>query len=471
MQGTVQPWTAEELAILKAERLKGTDYSMLVQLTHHSYGSVHTKVKELLRTGEITTRTGRPWTEADDEIVKARLPKEAAILLNRPLRHIYARRSNLHLPALPRTYQAGDLDLVVALRQKGQTAKEIAQQVNRPETVINGTLSRLVTSGKLPHLTTEERHTRRCRAWVSHRVWTVAERETIQALWVAGLTAREITERVGGDHTIAQVNCCLTQLKKTGTIPKLTSEEHKAHHTRWRTAKQEKADQQWIDRLRAQPDHNLGYIVGVLYGDGFIVRNDHTVGLKTTNKSFADSFTAAITAWFGVEPKRYQRLENKKIGTYTYHDVLYYEVLFCRATIGRAILHVFGDTRTFAWQINIEQTLAFGEAFACGLVQGLVDSEGSVETDRRIISVASSHRPGLESLQQLLEKLGYDVSLYDSKTRATYRLTLYGEVAARYAKNIGSRIDVTQGLLQQLIVRQEHTRGYNRRGGDSPSTV
>lgn len=215
-------------------------------------------------------------------------------------------------------------------------------------------------------------------------------------------------------------------------------------------------------------DSNLGYIVGVILGDGSTTnRGNHgSIQLKTTNKSFADIFFKALKD-YGFQPKYHIRKYNKvfKKENRVYNGVIYHEVFYNSIYFLNNIIKIFGLTNTKKWKINVEYVLHLGNEFCKSLIRGLFDSEGCFWTgknNKRALEFSSTNKEGSESLFLLLTKLGFDFRLNKVKRDGFYeykiRTTKISNIKKFYDE-IGFGVDYKQEKLKDFLkgIKQERT--------------
>lgn len=207
-------------------------------------------------------------------------------------------------------------------------------------------------------------------------------------------------------------------------------------------------------------DSNLGYIIGVLLGDGSMSdRGNHgSIQLKTTNKSFAMTFFKVLEN-YGVNPKyhirKYNKIfkkENKIYNNVTYHEIIYNSIYFVKN-----IIKLFGLTNTKKWKINIDYVLSLGNDFCKSLIKGLFDSEGCfwIGKDKKVgLEFSSTNKEGTESLYLLLSKLGFDFNLNKTKRDGFYEYKIRtGKISTiiKFYKEIRFSVDYKQERLEGFV--------------------
>jgi len=216
---------------------------------------------------------------------------------------------------------------------------------------------------------------------------------------------------------------------------------------------------------------DVGYVVGVLFGDGFLLKNGRTLGLKCTNASLAQAFAEALLNAFCEQPRSLERIEREKqVGGRTYHNIHYFEVMLHRRHIVRALRMWLGSTATWDWSINVDDALGRGDEYCNGLIQGLYDSDGSVSTHGRAgvhirLGTASEH--GARSLHELMTRRGYSVGLNVRTTGNEYRVDVHAGSCVRFATEISSRVDYKKERMDAFLAR----RAVRPATGTPPSVV
>ncbi len=204
----------------------------------------------------------------------------------------------------------------------------------------------------------------------------------------------------------------------------------------------------------------LGYIVGVLFGDGSTIDkgNHGSAQLKTVNKSFASTFFKALKD-YGFDPKYQIRTYNKifKKENRVYNNVVYHEVSYSSIYFVKNILSLFGPTDTKNWKINVEYILSLSAEFYKPMVRGLFDSEGCfwISKDKKgCLEFSSTNRTGAESLHLLLSHLGFDFRLNSVKRGGFYEYKIRTKKLSNIKKfhdEIGFSVDYKQEKLKDFL--------------------
>ena len=204
-------------------------------------------------------------------------------------------------------------------------------------------------------------------------------------------------------------------------------------------------------------DEDLGYIIGVCFGDGSIVKvgNSKAICLRTTNESFAKAFFNAVLDYTKVEPKYHIRIYDKyfKKENRFYKNVKYYEVFLYNIFFAEKLQNVFGST--IKWKIDVNKYLNYKKSFIIGFIRGLFDSEGSISGKKTSLGFSSTNKEGIESFYKLLSTLGFGFNfnvykrkngIIEYKIRSSKR-----SVIEKFSKEIGFNIDYKQKILKNFI--------------------
>jgi len=276
--------------------------------------------------------------------------------------------------------------------------------------------------------------------------WTDTEREQVIALWESGHSAKEI--RQVAQRSLYAVQNELAKLKSAGVIQPLTSKQANERKRRGEMRSYDRRYAETLQAVKSLPNtKSAGYVIGVLYGDGFITirGNSGSVGLKSTNQSFCGAFAQALEETFNRKPHLLSRIEPiKVIGGYVYKAVRYYEAFLHSVHIGQAIRKIFGYTDEKRWCASTEYMFKIGTDFVDGVLQGFFDAEGSFMRSKRgshYVSACSMNGQGLDSVQALLRERGYKSRITVDR-RKQWKVSIHGQADVhRFATEIGSRID------------------------------
>jgi len=216
-------------------------------------------------------------------------------------------------------------------------------------------------------------------------------------------------------------------------------------------------------------DEDLGYIVGVLFGDGSAVDlgNRGYLELRTTNKSFAMAFSNALLNYTNIKPKYYTRICNKTLNGRAYKNVKFYEIFYYKLFFTKNIIKLFGKTTTKDWKINVPKIKSYGTPFCKGMIRGLFDSEGTFWIGQRkttnygSLEFSTTNKKGAKSLHKLLTSMGFAVNfntfnrkngVIEYKIRSKKLSTI-----RKFCEEIGFNVDCKQQKLQTFITSRLKT--------------
>jgi hypothetical protein len=417
--------------------------------------------KRLVRAGVLGSKRGRAWTMQDLTALgnPSLRDEELAELLHRTTAAVKKKRLGLSLrPRIREGWSPSQHALLIELRAKGASFGEIAIATQRSVSAVSNRVSGLIRRGRLLALPNAERSRRGALSFAKKREdrWTETEKDTVRSLWKTGHTAIEISAT--SKRSLSSIQNFLGIEVRRGAIEHLSEA---AVRTRLVRARQRKRAERCIaaDALvEALPNTmTAGYIIGVLYGDGFISgrRYSGSIGLKSTNESFCRAFADALQETFGRKIRLLSRIEPiKRIGNYEYKDVRYYEAFLHSTHLASALQKVFGYTDEFRWRANPDYVMQIGERFADGVVQGFFDAEGSFmrnKEGRHYATACSMNGKGLESIREILKRRGYNTRInVDLRGQWKIALNIQSEVL-RFATEIGSRIAYKRARMQRSI--------------------
>jgi intein-encoded DNA endonuclease-like protein len=363
-----------------------------------------------------------------------------------------------------RTVWTQEMDKALLLyRDSGNSFLGIAEKMGLQKNVISNRVHTLIqkeTASALPHAE------RSRRGGISNGKtrddkWAPSEDAQLLDLYMCGSSSKSIAGTLGRTVNSVQVRVSLHQA--SGTFPHRTKQQKSANVRTGNVQRTEAADVAAMDTLHdTVPTFSLGYVIGVLYGDGFVslggVTNkgrSGTIGLKTRNRTFAHAFCKHLYSGFAVSAKPKVRLQTKKCLGRVYKDIEYFEVLHHDLSRAKAIWAVYGPTTTFQWTIPVAEFLAKGRNFCRGVLRGFFDSEGYVSKKGNRVEMSSGNTAGMESMRKLLHAFGHPFSLSlkgKRKKGARLRLSKKENVVA-FATSIGSDVDYKAARLEEIIGR------------------
>jgi len=348
---------------------------------------------------------------------------------------------------------------IVELRAAGVPLKQIATRIGRSRDLVVWRVRKLVAQGAAAPSTPIERARRGGLASKESRtdLWQPEEDAQVVLRWKAGDSLETIAAGLEG-RTPEAVERRLHTLRVRGAIELLSKDEREARQRPGRAARTQRDLEVARRRVAELPNtHDLGYVVGVLFGDGFVHQRDKMLGLRTRDASFAEAFASAVQHGLVVAPPhRYQRTAQKTVGGRVYDDVVYHEVELYDVPLVCALVETFGDTRTFLWKIDVEQSRARGIEFCRGVIQGLFDSDGSFSLiGKRGISIRlGTHSiAGAASLHQLMTAMEFDVGLAPPNVKKENKVSVHAASCMKFAQEISSRIQYKLAVLNEYLRR------------------
>lgn len=160
------------------------------------------------------------------------------------------------------------------------------------------------------------------------------------------------------------------------------------------------------------PSLTLAYILGVLYGDGWVCRSlrqyggfRHRIGLNAKDREFVECFRAALTQ-IGLHSSRvYTRKDKKHESWSTQFLVCAYSKPFCKWFKSLALDDVY----------KLLQTAEMKREF----IRGFYESEGSLNKSKGYfrLTITNTNLELLRIMRQILKELGFCFYLYSHNQR------------------------------------------------------
>lgn len=453
----LRPWSADEIGRIIELRGQGRTVDEISQILDRPAEAVYARCKRLIKDGAIPRTKAASWSNNDLKVLEdlSLSAEQAAAILGRTAAAVKTKRVKLKVLVRPPNPWTEDQDRrLIELRNSGMQFHEIAQELGRSESAISNRVSGLILQQMLSPLPKEERSRRGGRKFAQTREdrWSEVERDQLAALWGSGLSAAEIAEKIC--RSVSGIENELAKLRSAGRIPHLEQGEKALRSKRGMRRRSDELHEQALDVVRNVPKNKTsGYVIGVLFGDGFItITGDRgSIGLKSTNESFCRSFSEALEETFGLGTKLLSRLEQKGIGKYTYKDVRYYEAFLHNVYIASAIRKVFGLTDEQRWYADESMLGEYGVDFVDGVIQGFFDAEGSYMYRKGggyYTTACSMNERGIRSIHRLLCLRGYPATISTDK-RGQWKTGIHRQThVLRFAREIGSRIDYKEEKMR-----------------------
>jgi transposase len=279
--------------------------------------------------------------------------------------------------------------------------------------------------------------------WQMHKVrfWPEQDKLIAKKLKESGFTNREIAVRLNRSessvsHFFQREGIKLPKDKRVGQRVKAVREQRQDNV------------RQIKENLKYNQD--LGYIIGVLYGDGSC-RVENTRGyikLMAKDKSFVSAFSNCLEKCFKVKPK-YHEYNFKSTGNV-------YDVTLYNKYLAIWLNDEFGPFDERNWFINPERFLTIGLPFCNGVIRGLFDSEGCV--NHKGISIVSCNKRGLQSLAILISSVGvfiggfgFEPKIFKKLGKSKWELRINKRQSKLFAESIGSSIDYKKAKFNKYL--------------------
>lgn len=197
-------------------------------------------------------------------------------------------------------------------------------------------------------------------------------------------------------------------------------------------------------------DENLGYVLGVLCGDGYTNSQRGAIGLTASDKDFVNAFGNKIKNYTGEElhfTEEERKVENwsKKWRVEIY---------------SREWSNFFSQFKLKQknWEVP-ECIFNSNEEIICSFLRGFYDSEGHCEIWENRgsnIRITNSNQEGLKDVKELLETIGIEnnISIYKTEAkdgRVWHRLVIGNlDDKHNFTKKVGSLIDRKRKDLEKI---------------------
>lgn len=200
-------------------------------------------------------------------------------------------------------------------------------------------------------------------------------------------------------------------------------------------------------KINLAPDGDLGYIVGLVIGDGSIqatkTRN-YRITLETTREDYADLFEEILKKRLPSLTVGHYRREKKRQFP---NGLMTKTPSFAVHVSSKQLYELLRPCKQddFHWQIP---GLALKRRdFASGFLQGIFDAEGSVYVKRPTVSLFSKHKENLLQVQELPKSFGVKSRI--EKRRGELRIVNRGN-CIRFQKEVGFRYEPKRKKLAEI---------------------
>ena len=150
-----------------------------------------------------------------------------------------------------------------------------------------------------------------------------------------------------------------------------------------------------VELARTNHAADLGYVVGVLAGDGYVGHRG-TIRLAATDRLFVVAFSAAFKAAFGAAGPLRRTAPAQSGWKPVWTSSL------ASKPLASAIEATYGDLKTWVWRLPLHESDTFVAAF----LAGFFDSEGHLPSYRSRLTATSVNAAGVGDVVAALRRLG-----------------------------------------------------------------
>lgn len=206
-----------------------------------------------------------------------------------------------------------------------------------------------------------------------------------------------------------------------------------------------------LKSIDLRPTQWLGYLVGEIFGDGWLYRNRRNwrICLGTKSPDQAILFEDACRK-VGLHPFRYLRITKRLL-----RDKLYETPMIVVVSDSKnlwELLHRYKGSRFWQYPTQLDNP-----EFARGFLQGIFDAEGSVSrrSGRKRggrIHLWQKDKLEIETIVRLLARFGIPSRKYISRTRGLWFLQIYqNDGIKKFHREIGFRIPHKRKKLEEVV--------------------
>lgn len=190
----------------------------------------------------------------------------------------------------------------------------------------------------------------------------------------------------------------------------------------------------------------LGYILGVIYGDGCISVKQRRVILSAIDYDFVLTFKKTLEKWSDFRARFYSRkiktdnvIKNRKSQWVSYIDSI--------------------EAAQFLKKFNIKNILSSSEKIRCAFLRGFFDSEGSIDKDNTILAY-NTDTELIYFIQELLNSIEinsriktYKIRNLNGKEIDYYHIKINKDDRLKFYNQIGFSIERKQCKLRNYIYK------------------
>lgn len=198
------------------------------------------------------------------------------------------------------------------------------------------------------------------------------------------------------------------------------------------------------NRHSVELDADLAYVIGLLIGDGCYtnsVVDNFSMRFSSADQSIVDEMDSILKLKF----PGFSISKHKKAYDYT-----------LKSPIFRCFWSEFGLSRKYSYEKTVPDFL-YGspKAVIVGFLQGLYDTDGTVEKGKCVASFCSTSKPLASGVQNLLLALGVRSRIRTKKTTHRDAYILDAVLEDGFAERVGFRLE--RKRIKQFMVRQFRT--------------
>ncbi|MEM5772741.1 MAG: LAGLIDADG family homing endonuclease [Candidatus Aenigmatarchaeota archaeon] len=212
------------------------------------------------------------------------------------------------------------------------------------------------------------------------------------------------------------------------------------------------------------------YILGVLCGDGMLYRKlikykgykyfNYFLGLRVTDKEFADEFKNKIKNVYGIIAKKCNIPPGIRITPSGLSKCKRQYIVYLQRKKVYEDLKRYGEFNSYVWRVPQEIIKNNDKLIISSFLKGFFDSEGSVDISNRAIEATSSNKNGLEDIRFLLSKFGIFTKIeLAKKGRKLYKIRFsFSNYLEIFRKEIGFTIKRKEYALDKIIKNKKKYR-------------
>jgi hypothetical protein len=224
------------------------------------------------------------------------------------------------------------------------------------------------------------------------------------------------------------------------------------HHTTESKAKMSTAN---TKKISLKPTEDLGYLCGLIIGDGWLVHNvkahAYGVGLESSDEVLIQQFAHTIKSVFpSLNIQIYERTRLRKLKNYRWNTPT--KTVIVQSKVLYEALKPYKQ-KDFHWAIP--EFLATKESII-GFLQGIYDAEGSVgkQKNKKTVSsivLSSKHLSNLLQIRTVLLQFGISSRLYRHSNHEGWELRISSKNnMEKFKSALGFRLKRKSILLENL---------------------